>query len=287
MAKDKTISALSKSDQRLELVIENCKKNAKSLKTHWYLLLTLSVHDFKSQYLGSILGLFWTIIKPLTLIGIYAIIFSSVMTTITNEKGEPFNFGLYIFAGMLPWLAIQESLQRGTTAFIDFSHMVKHHTFPLNLLPFHIVLSATVSELIAIVVFLSLKWLFNGNITSHCLLILGIIPIQVVFCFGLALVTATLNVFLRDISHLTTTILFIWFFTSPIVFSLEHFPVPVQKILWLNPLTSLTMLYRDLLLVGRMPSVETLLLFVLFSALFLMIGVYIYNKTRKAIVDWV
>jgi ABC-type polysaccharide/polyol phosphate export permease len=249
--------------------------------------MTLSVHDFKSQYLGSILGLFWTVIKPLTLIGIYAVIFSSVMTTITDEKGEPFNFGLFIFAGMLPWLAIQESLQRATTVFMDFSQIVKHHTFPLNLLPFHIVLSATASELIAIVAFLLIKWLFSGNMTSHCVLVLGLIPIQIAFCFGLTLVTATLNVFLRDISHLTTTILVVWFFTSPIVFSLEHFPVLVQKILWLNPLTSLTTLYRDVLLVGRMPSVTTMFIFLLFSTLFLIVGLYLYDKTRKAIVDWV
>jgi lipopolysaccharide transport system permease protein len=262
-------------------------KRVISLKTNWYLLGILSVHDFRSQYLGSILGLFWTIIKPLALIGIYAVVFSSVITTIADQKGEPFNFGLFIFAGMLPWLAVQESLQRGTTIFVDFSHIVKHHAIPLKLLPFHIVLSATASELIAIVVFLLIKWLFNQNITPQCILILGLIPFQIAFCYGLTLMTATLNVFVRDISHLTTTLLFIWFFTTPIVFSLEHFPLLLQKILWLNPLTSLTKLYRDLLLVGRIPSVTTILIFLFFSVLFLVIGFYLHDKTRKAIADWV
>lgn len=260
---------------------------AKPYTKNRYLLKTLTVHDFRSQYLGSILGFFWSIIKPLALIGIYALVFSSIIAPVSNEQGETINFGLYIFAGMLPWLAIQESLQRGTTVFIDFSHLVKHHDIPISLIPFHIVLSGTVSEFMALIVFLLIKLVITHSATYHCIFILALIPIQILFCYGLTLIASTLNVFLRDISHLTTTILFIWFFTSPIVFPLGNFPIYIQKVMWINPLTSLTEIYRDLLLIGRFPSVSAVFLFFSFSVLFLVVGYSLYHKMHKAIVDWV
>ncbi len=258
-----------------------------SLIHYRYLLKTLSVNDFRAQYLGSALGLFWTIIKPLALIAIYATVFSFVVTPANLEQGKAINFGLFIFAGMLPWLAIQESLQRGATVFVDLSHLVRHHPIPLSLLPFHIVISATVSELIAIAVFLLIKWIITQNVSLYCIIILGLIPLQVAFCFGMALMVGTLNVFLRDISPLTTTFLLVWFFTSPIVFPLDNFPIQMKRLMWANPMTSLTQLYRDLLLYDQLPSILPLALFLSFACLSLIIGYWVYRKTHKVIVDWV
>lgn len=287
MSDAKKINASLDRVPNADRLFERIFAGSQTFANNWRLLKTLTVHDFRSQYLGTILGFLWSIIKPLALIGVYALVFSSIVTPVNNEQGESFNFGLFIFSGMLPWLAIQESLERGSTVFIDFSHLVKHHAIPLSLLPFHIVLSATVSEFIAILAFILVKLLTTHSITYHFIFILVLIPIQVCFCFGLTLIVTTVNVFLRDISHLTTTVLFIWFFTSPIVFPLENFPPYLQKMMWINPLTSLTEIYRDLVLVGRVPSIETVFLFISFSVLFLVIGYCVYQKTHKVIVDWV
>jgi ABC-type polysaccharide/polyol phosphate export permease len=149
------------------------------------------------------------------------------------------------------------------------------------------VISATVSELVAMAVFLLIKWILTQNVSLYCILILGLIPLQVAFCFGLTLMVGTLNVFVRDISPLTTTFLFVWFFTSPIVFPLDIFPIQMKRLMWLNPMTSLTQLHRELLLYDRLPSLLPLALLLCFACLSLMIGYWIYRKTHKVIVDWV
>ena len=260
---------------------------ARQLIKHRHFFIALSIHDFNAQYLGSLLGFFWSIIKPLALIGIYSIVFSSVVAPVTDKQGESLNFGLFLFAGMLPWLAIQESLQRGSTVFVDLAHLVKHHPLPLSLLPFNIVLSATASQLIAVIAFIMIKLTINQSISFHLILILGLIPIQIVFCYGLALTIAILTIFLRDFSHLTTTVLFVWFFTSPIVFPLESLPITLQKLMWFNPLTSLIEIYRHLLLFECFPSIKAILIFIAFSAFFLFTGLFLFNKTKEVIVDWV
>lgn len=251
-----------------------------------YLIWALAVHDFRAQYLDSALGFLWSWIKPLIMAGIYVVIFSSVASPGDSVTGGPGHFGLYVFAGMLPWFVLQESMQRGTTVLIDYAHLVRHHTLPLYILPFHIVLSATGSGIMAILVFLLLKSTISSLPDFHCLLLIAFLPVQILFCSGLSLLVCTTTVFIRDISHLTTAVLTIWFFASPIVFPLESLPW-LLKTPWLNPLVSLTQIYRDLLLFHQLPAMETVLFFSGFTVLSLLVGAFFYRKTHREIVDWV
>ena len=103
----------------------------------------------------------------------------------------------------------------------------------------------------------------------------------------MALIIATLNVFVRDIAHLTTTVLFVWFFTSPIIFPLSTLSSSMQKIMWINPLTCLIEIYRDLMLFERLPSLTAVMVFIGFTVFFLLFALLLFKKAEKTIVDWV
>lgn len=257
-----------------------------SILQHRNLILTFAVHDFKSQYLESKLGFVWSWIKPLIIAGVYVLIFSSVNPSTNPETGESALFGLYVFAGMLPWFTLQESLQRSTTVLIDYAHLVRHHTIPLYILPLHIVLSATVSGLMAVLVFIALNSFINGFPSIYILFILILLPFQVLFLTGLALLVSTSTVFIRDINHMTAAFLTIWFFASPIVFPVEGLPWLLQ-VEWLNPLVSLTRIYRDILLFQQLPGLSTVLYFLAFTFVSFITGTFFYVRTHKEIVDWV
>lgn len=252
--------------------------------SHRYMLWSLSVHDFRSQYLDSMLGLLWALIKPLVMIGIYVVVFTSVLDSGTELKEV--NFGLYVFAGMLPWLAIQESLLRGSTVMHDFSHLVRHHAIPLYILPFHLVLSATVSSFLATLVFILLKIFIAGSFSYHCLLIVAVLPAQIIFCFGLALLVSTVTVFIQDTHHFITAMLTVWFFASPIVFPRETLPWFLQSV-WSNPLVGLTSIYRDLLLFNKLPNLYDIFAFSIFTLFILVFGMIVYGRAREEIVDWI
>jgi lipopolysaccharide transport system permease protein len=253
----------------------------------WYLLKTLTFSDLRSQHSGSVLGGVWFVVKPLVLIGIYTVVFSAAVDSMGGFQNRSMSYGLFIFAGMLPWLFIQESTQRGATIFVDLAHVIRHHSLPLGLLPLHIVLAVALAQSIGVVVFLAIKWILTSQISPYALFVLIVIPVQIVFCFGLVLIVAIMNVFLRDTSHLTMTALVVWFFSSPIVFPLDKFSGGIKALMWLNPMTGLTEIYRDLLLIGRLPSVVAVGSFSFFSALVLLVGCGLYFKTHDAIVDWI
>lgn len=258
----------------------------KELLESRFLIWTLSFYDFRSQYLGSMLGFLWAMIKPLVMAGIYVLIFSSVIPPENGSAGSASQFGLYVFAGMLPWFVIQESVQRGSTVLIDQAHLVRHHNMPLHILPLHIVISATVSGLYAIIVFMAAKLFFVHEINPFFLLIVFALPVQILFCWGLAMLISTANVFIRDISHLTMAMLTIWFFASPIVFAVDNLPWYLT-LPWLNPLVSLTAIYRDLLLFQRIPHLADIIFFSLHTLVVLTVGTVFYQKTYREVVDWV
>ncbi|UCG38334.1 MAG: ABC transporter permease, partial [bacterium] len=240
----------------------------------------------RTQYVDSLLGVLWSMLKPLALIGLYALVFSKVITPTVTVDGAPINFGLFLFAGMLPWTAVQESSQRSCTVFTDQSSLVRHHTVPLSMYPLAIVLSSTLSTLVIVLVFILVKVTVSGSFPALSLLLLPVIPVQVLFCFGISLTVSILNVFIRDISHLTTTVLTVLFFTSPIIFPPGSLPVPVLKLMWLNPLTGYVFLYRDLLLLDRLPSAPTMISVVLVTAASIAAGAALYRRSHRRIVDW-
>ena len=258
----------------------------KSLKRGWSVSLTFALHDFQSQYLDSILGFIWALIKPLVLSGVYVVIFSSVVPP-QGEDGESlYHFGLWVVSGMLPWFVIQESIHRGTFVFLDSAHLIRNHQVPLYVLPLQLVVSATISGLLALPVFILLKLLLGGGVNLSYLSIVLIIPLQLLFCFGITLITSSLTVFIRDVNHMVIALLTIWFFASPIVFPLEGLPWLLQQY-WLNPMVSITSLYRQSLLLGCFPPAADWFWLVLHVSAVLLVGSWVYTRVQAVITDWV
>lgn len=251
--------------------------------SHRYLLWALSLHDFRNQYLDSVLGLFWTLIKPLVMIGVYVAVFTSMVDAGAVKN---VNFGLYIFAGMLPWLSLQESLLRGSTVMQDYAHLVRHHAIPLYILPLHLVLSTTVSGLLATLVLILLKIGITGTFSINCLAILAVLPLQILFIYGLTLLVSTVTVFVQDTHHFITVMLTVWFFASPIVFPAVSLPRFLRG-LWSNPLVGLTDIYRDILLFDRLPKFDDIAAFGVFAAVVLTAGLLFYARGKSEIVDWI
>ena len=138
MTNPEITSSCLENNKLIKQIAKTLSLEIRQFITNRHFFIALSVHDFKAQYLGSIFGFVWAVIEPLALIGIYTAVFSFVVAPVTDMNGNQVNFGLFLFSGMLPWLAVQVSLQRGATVFVDLAHIVRHHSIPLNQLPLNI-----------------------------------------------------------------------------------------------------------------------------------------------------
>lgn len=209
----------------------------------WFLLRELVRRDFQGRYAGSLLGFVWSFVQPLFLLGLYYFVFATVLKIpLYGERTD--NFALFLFAGLLPWMAFQEGVSRGTTAVTDNAVLVKKLTFPSEILVVAVTLAALLHEGIAAVVFLAVV-AFTGQLAPLSLpWLLLAVPLQLALTLGLGLLLASLNVLFRDISQLLGMGMMAWFFLTPIVYPLGQVPERLQPWIAANPLTVLVSLYR-------------------------------------------
>ncbi|NJM18033.1 MAG: ABC transporter permease [Richelia sp. SM1_7_0] len=258
--------------------------------TKFDLLRTLVRRDLDARYKGSVLGNLWSIVNPLSQLLIYTYVFSVVLKIKLSFKGLPANenlsFGLWLFAGLLPWIAFSSGLVQSASSVIGQPNLVKKVVFPLSLLPLVPILSAFIESSFGLIILIFFVALSTGTLhTTLALLPLVWIP-QLLLTAGLGYLVAGLTVFLRDIPQTLNVILNIWFYATPIVYPITSIPESWRGwILWLNPLAAIVEVYRDFVLVGEVKHWGELGVASTASGIIFIIGFLVYKKLRPGFAD--
>jgi ABC-type polysaccharide/polyol phosphate export permease len=260
---------------------------ASDVRPHWFLLRELVRRDFQGRYAGSFLGFVWSFVQPLWQLLLFSFVFSTVMRIPPTGTGTA-RFWVFLFCGLLPWMAVQEGVLRGATAVTDNAHLVKKLRFPAEILVLTAVLAALMHEAIAAVVFL-VALVSVGELSPATLpWLLVALPLQLALTCGLGLLLAGVQVFFRDVAQLLGMALTAWFYLTPIVYPLAMVPASWRGWLALNPLTGLVSLYRAALLGGSTPvaaQVQTLLPALAAALLVLAAGWWTFRRLAPAFAD--
>jgi len=248
------------------------------------LVLEFVKSDLKARYAGSALGLYWSVINPILLLIIYTLVFSVILGV--RFKGNPHlhNYSLYLFCGLLPWIAFQESITASVGTLTKNANLVRNVVFPLKTLHTSIVISAIISELIGIAILLLFRLLMTGTIGHLSPLLVIVIFFQFLLTMGFALLLSALNVFFRDLSPLMTPVIRMWMYLTPVFFPITIVPAKVRVIIYLNPMTSLVTAYRDILLNDKLPGAG-FIYFIIFSIGIFLLGYRFFTNNHMKLVD--
>ena len=204
----------------------------------------LVYRDFFERFVGSALGFLWAILNPLVLMGMYVLLFSVILKIRLTEGGNHVDFGLYLFSGMIPWLAFQETLVKSSHVVLSYRHLIQQVQFPISFLPLHVSVSALIQEIVAILLFVLFVAQYQGTSPENLAYLLCIIPVKFIFACGFAFAIGALTVFYRDLVQLINILLMVWFFATPIVYSRQMVPVTLQELLVFNPFSAYVDFYR-------------------------------------------
>jgi len=255
-------------------------------RRHLFLLKELVKRDFQGRYAGSLLSFLWSFVQPLWLLVLFSFVFSTVMKMKLAEHGVPTdNFGVFLFCGLLPWTAIQEGIQRSSTAITDNATLVKKLQFPSEILILSIVLGALLHEAIAAGVFVVILLILGELSWTTLPWLLVALPLQVALTLGLGLLLASSQVFFRDTAQVVGMVLNGWFYLTPIVYPLALVPERVRGWVELNPLTPLVELYRAAFLGGEYRLAFGTAVLALISLTLAVLGAWLFRRLRPAFVD--
>ncbi len=255
------------------------------------LLKTLVQRDMDARYKGSMIGNLWPLLNQLAQLLIYTYVFAIVLRVKLSLKGLPpdnsFVFGLWLFAGLLPWIAFSGGLMQASGSVVGQPNLVKKVVFPLKLLPLVPVLSSFLESTFGLMILIAFVVFFVNHTLHPTVLLLPLVWIpQLLLTAGFGYLAAGLTVFVRDIPQTLSVILNLWFYATPLIYPAEMIPAPFQQwVFWVNPLAAIGEMYRDVVLVGAVThwgewGVATTMSFGIFAT-----GFWCYEKLRPAFAD--
>src|SRR2546421_11113072 len=116
------------------------------------LVLSLAKRELAARYKGSVLGIVWALLTPVVMIAIFTFIFAGIFKAKFGASSSQWDYALYLFCGLLPWNAFQESLQLSSSTIVSHANLVKRVVFPLETLPVSLSLAAVVNQLFGTIV---------------------------------------------------------------------------------------------------------------------------------------
>ena len=241
--------------------------------------------EVSARYAGSLLGALWAILQPLTLIIIYSVIFSRVMSPGLPGYQQPFAYTVFLCSGLLLWMFFVELLTRSVSIFVQNGGLLKKVNFPRLTLPIIALLAALLNYGIIMMLFFIL--LVMGDFTPGIVSVgaLPVILIMAAFAVGLGLLGATINVYYRDVEQFTIVLTQFWFWLTPIIYPPEIVPAHFRVIFEWNPVFPLVAAMQDIFLRGIWPEWSALIYPTVAAVCLLFIGALVYFKLGGDMTD--
>lgn len=261
----------------------------RSLEQLWNsraLIQVLVIRELKARYRGSVLGFLWSLMNPLLMLVIYAIVFTFIL-----EQRDPSTspYVLFLASGLLPWIWLSSSVLQDCTSIIDGSALIRKVVFPAEVLPIVYILSNWIHFILSLVIYMAFALFLHLHLHTSFLFLPLIMLSQAIFTAALGLLVAALTVFFRDLRDMVANLLTLWFFSSPIIYSMEMPAVresqALMTLLSLNPITYLIECYHAVLFYGRWPDLEAWLGFTVLSCMLFLTVYAVFDRLRDHFVE--
>lgn len=222
---------------------------SRMLWRHRHLFANLYRREIRNRYVGSASGMFWALLHPLLLLGVYTFIFTLVFRP-PELTGK--HYLLFVAIGLWPWLAFQESLLRGTVAIQGYAGLIKKVAFPHELVIYSTVAATFTLHLAGYLLVLAVLWAVGQPLTATGLpLALGVWALLFLASSGLALFFSTIQVFLKDTEHILSPVMQILLYLAPILYPLTLVPPDLRVWVAANPFSYLVGRLREALEGGQ------------------------------------
>ncbi|HVJ62600.1 MAG TPA: ABC transporter permease [Tahibacter sp.] len=253
---------------------------------HRSLTWELAKRDVLGRYRGASFGLLWSVLSPFLMLIVYTVAFGTILKSRWPQQVEGgVDFALILFVGLIVHGFFAECLSRAPNLVVGNPSYVKRVVFPLEILPWPMLLSAFFHAAMNFVVYALLHVVrFGSPPWTIVLAPVVLLPLALVGA-GLGWLLSALGVYLRDIGQITGVVAAAMLFLSSALVPVETL-TPAQRFVFeLNPLTFIIDQTRDVALWGRQPDWSGLGLYTIGALAFCYVAYTVFRATRSGFAD--
>ncbi|MCA3420054.1 MAG: ABC transporter permease [Roseomonas sp.] len=249
------------------------------------LVFPLARAQLRDRHSGSALGVLWALLQPAVLMAVFWFVFSFGLKVVSPPDEAP--FVALLLVGLAAWFWFNEAVSMGSHAVTGSAYLVKKVSFPVELLPLAPLIASLmvhIALLALLLVGLSMSEHWSG---SRLFQLPYYILASATLSCGLVFWLSALHVFHRDVAQITTLVLQIWFWLTPIVWSYADFPPEVSALLSWNPMAYVVEGYRWALLgtVSAPPGLDHAVGFWATALSVLASGIIFFRRLRSDFAD--
>ena len=255
-----------------------------------FILRELVTKDFKIKYRRSVLGVAWSVLNPLLMMIVMAVVFSTIFAQGRNGSVTPELYPLYLIIGNVTFSLMNEATSTALSSIVDASSLLKKVKIHRFVFPIQKVLFALVNYAFSLIaVALVMLW-FHVMPTWHLIWVPVGLLFLLIFCAGLGLVLSALMVFFHDVRHLWSVIITAWTYFTPIFWTddyIKAMPHLLQLVMYANPMYNYLNFMRQVILWQTSPEPITIALCAGWAILFFIIGYLVFHKTEHKFILYI
>ena len=261
-----------------------------NFKRYSFLMKQLISRDFKVKYKRSVLGVLWSILQPILMMTVMAIVFSQMF----KFKVDGINYLVYLMTGIIMFNYFSEASNNAMTSVVMNFTLINKVYIPKYIFPVAKCLFVGINFLLTLIpwlILIVLTYFGLGEYTCHFNIWFLLLP-YIFICFfmftlGIGLILACVSVFLRDMFYIYSIIITIWNYLTPVFYSIEILPLKLQTIFKFNPLYIYITGVRSIVLSSSRPSFIQLGTMFLIGLGTLLIGLFVFKRKQDKFIYYV
>ncbi|WP_165062545.1 ABC transporter permease [Adlercreutzia sp. ZJ154] len=272
-------------------MLSNSKKENQQSRNSIYLLYNLVSKEFKLRYRRSVLGVVWSMLNPLLMMIVMALIFSNIF----RFTFDMYPFAVYLILGQTFFTIFQDGTNGAMRSIIDAAPLIKKVHVEKIIFPTEKVIFAVVNFFFSLIA-VCLVLLFFGMIPSWKIVFVPVLLLLLtVFTLGVAYLVGALTVFFRDIEHLWTVLTTVWFYFTPIFWPLDALRNNgiewVYTLIQFNPMYYFVSGFRQMVTGVALPTDIGISLTLVYCSVFAIVtfavGLFTFKKLERKFILYV